>query len=464
MSDILVQEKESTKTENPKLKNNACFRVNSKLYIDFISIINVRIWRNKMNSKRIDYSAYSTQKKRHIMVLLIAVPFLLGCGIDLYVPSLPIIASYFKVDTSLVQLSISVYMLGYAVGQVILGVLSDGMGRKKLLIFSGLIFAAVSFCAAFASNMYILNFCRLLQGIFVGGLGAVMRAVVTDFFKGPDLNRAVASVTASWALGPIIGPTIGGYLQHFFSWQADFYFFGIYGLLVTIYCVLILPETHFDLIPLHPIKIYRTMKEVLLHPIFLLFSIFGALIYTLSVVFNVIGPFLIQEVLHYSVVDYGHIALMLGIGNFAGCFLNRFLINRFDTVKIAFFNLICAIGVVLAMILLGLTMKLNLLIIVIPAWLLFFLSGLILPNVFVKIVKIFPHLAGTASSIYGFLLAGGVFVMSTVSTKLNAFSQMPLAFFYMALLLFCWLIFFMSKKIESKSIVINGELGCNVDG
>src|SRR5208283_4776512 len=99
--------------------------------------------------------------------------------------------------------------------------------------------------------------------------------------------------------------------------------------------------------------------------------------------------------------------LLLGVGNFVGCFLNRFLINRFDPIKIAIFSLACAIGVVFMMIMLGLTIKINLYIIFIPAWLLFFLNGFILPNIFVKIVKIFPNIAGTASSIYGFLLAGG---------------------------------------------------------
>jgi predicted MFS family arabinose efflux permease len=402
----------------------------------------------------------SAQKKWHIMVLVISVAFLLGCGVDLYVPSLPIITRYFGTSSDLVQLSISFYMLGYALGQVILGILSDGVGRKKILIFSGVVFTAVSIFVVFAPNIYVLNFCRLLQGIFIGGLGAVMRAVATDFFVGPALNRAVAWSTTSWALGPIIGPTIGSYLQHFFNWQADFYFFSLYGLFVTIYCLLILPETHFNLIPLHPVKIYRTMKEVFFHPIFLLFSIFGALIYALGVVFNVIGPFLIQEVLHYSVVEYGHIALILGIGTFLGCLLNRFLINRFDSVKIAIIGLIFAIVVVLAMIVFGLIMKINLFIIMIPAWLLFFLSGLILPNIFVKIVKIFPHLAGTTSSIYGFLMAGGVFLMSSASTKLNAFSQMPMAFFYMALLLVCWSMFVMSKKIESKKKIYKLDLNC----
>ena len=75
-------------------------------------------------------------QKKHVFVLLFLIPFLMGTGTDLYVPSLPAITAYFKISAHLTQFTIGLYMLGYAIGQFFLGILSDSLGRKKISIYS----------------------------------------------------------------------------------------------------------------------------------------------------------------------------------------------------------------------------------------------------------------------------------------------------------------------------------------
>ena len=87
----------------------------------------------------------------HINILLFILAFLMGCSVDLYVPSLPAIVHSFHVDNNLVQMTIALYMLGYGLGQIVLGILSDVYGRKRIVIFSTILYAFISFLIAIYS-------------------------------------------------------------------------------------------------------------------------------------------------------------------------------------------------------------------------------------------------------------------------------------------------------------------------
>ena len=240
------------------------------------------------------------QDKKNITILLITIPFLMGIGIDLYVPSLPSIANYFQVTHAYVQFTIAAYMFGYGLGQLFLGVLSDSLGRKKIILYSGFFYTLISYISVYSPTISLLILCRFLQGIGISGLGVVARAIATDCFKNSEINlaKAMATFSLSWAIGPIVGPWIGGYIQHYFNWQANFYAFAFYGLLLCVFMLTSLPETHRELIPFNFSNIKNNFKNILLNPIFLLTLCVASLAYSVLVIFNVIGPFLIQDILH----------------------------------------------------------------------------------------------------------------------------------------------------------------------
>jgi DHA1 family bicyclomycin/chloramphenicol resistance-like MFS transporter len=388
----------------------------------------------------------NASQKRKVIILNIFVPFLMGIGIDLYVPSLPAIKHYFLVPTHLVQLTIGFYLLGYGAGQVFLGVLSDSFGRRKILLISAIFYTMVSLLAALSPNIYILNLCRLLQGLSVAGIGAVCRALPADCFTGIDLAKAMAYISTSWALGPIVGPFIGGYLQHFFNWQANFYFFAIYGLFILIYAFLTLPETNLHLQSFHPVKIYNSIKTIVTHPVFILGATLLSLVFACLVIFNVVAPFLIQTVLKFSVIAYGHMALLLGFGYFLGNFLSRFALSYFKPMQIVLFGLSSALLMSLAMICLGIFIPMNIYIIFIPVLLLLFSCGFVYPSMMAKCVGLFPKIAGTASAVFGTLTALGCFSMSIFATTLKTTSQMPMALSYFTLLLICLILFFIVHR------------------
>ena len=281
----------------------------------------------------------SASQKRHILACIFLIPFLMGTTTDLYVPSLPAIGRYFGAPTYLVQFTVGLYMLGYALGQFSLGVLSDSLGRRKIIVLSCGLFTLISFLAAFSMNIGMLILCRFLQGVSMAGAGSVCRAIIADCFSGMARTKAMTYFTTSWAIGPIIGPFIGGYLQDYFNWQASFYFFGIYGLLTTVYAAICLPETHFHLAALHLGQIAKTVFGVIRHRLFLRYGLIAALLYSMLVIFNIIAPFLIQDTLHYSAIGYGHIALFLGFGYFLGGLVNVGVIHWVSAQKIILFSL-----------------------------------------------------------------------------------------------------------------------------
>ncbi len=390
----------------------------------------------------------SNAQKTRITLLNIMLPFLLGMCVDLYVPSLPAITRYYHVSNDLVQLSISLYLLGYAVGQIFLGVLSDTYGRKKVLLISAISFTIVSFLTPLSPNIYILNLCRLLQGLSVAGFGAICRAIAVDCFSGITLNKAMTYISTSWALGPIVGPFIGGYFQHFINWQADFYFFGLYGIFIFIYVAIAIPETNQNFSPLRPKKTYKAIKTIFFHPFFLLSTAVLSLIYASIVLFNVIGPFLIQSTLKYSALDYGHIALILGLGNFLGNLTNRFLIQHINPMKITLVAILGILLMSLLMLILGFIFKINLYIIIIPVFILFYCSGFTFPNLMGKAIGLFPKMAGSASAVFGSVIVMSVFLVTLFATLLKTNTQMPLAITYCILLSICAILFFILKRFD----------------
>lgn len=387
----------------------------------------------------------------HINSVLLLIFFLMGTCVDLYVPSLPAIVHHFKTTPGPVQLTVSLYMLGYALGQLFLGILSDSLGRKPILLISAAAFSIVSFLTPLSWNVYVLNACRLLQGICIGGLASTARAVASDCYSEIDLTKIMNLMVISWALGPIVGPCIGGYLQHFFDWQADFYFFSIYGFVLFLYLFITTPETNRQPRRLQVREISGNVARIVTSARVLYGTVIVAVAYGSTVIFNIVGPFLIQVVLKYSVISYGHIALGLGLGYFSGNSLNRLLIQRWDPMKVTLVGLMGGVLTALVMLLLSRFLEMSLYLLALPAVSLFFFCGHVFPNVMGRILTLFPEARGTLSAVIGTLMAGCIFLFTSIATLFKTDSQTPLSLLYIGTLTgSLWLFLLFSRKMASK--------------
>ncbi len=388
-----------------------------------------------------------------IIVLLFLTPFLIGTGVDLYVPALPAITDYFGVSAHLVKLTIGIYMLGYGLGQIVLGVLSDSYGRKRIFQYSALFYCAVSLFAALSPNIYFLNLCRFIQGVGIAGLGVLCRAIAMDRFSGVQLTKVMTFISISFALGPILGPLIGSYLQHFFSWHADFWYFAIYGLVILVYAHFLLPETIENRTQFNIGVISRSIKTIVTNQMFVFGTVFVSLVYSSIVIFNVVGPFLLQSVLGYSVVAYGKIALLLGFGYFLGNLLNRVLISYIEPMKLVFIATSIQIFIVCAMLLISLIVNMSAASLLIPVFLLFFVCGLIFPNMMAHCVSLFPQMKGTASAAFGTTLGVSVFFMTMLPSLISVKDQKSLALIYLLVFVVCILLLYLTGiKVSYRKI------------
>src|SRR6202034_2508535 len=157
-------------------------------------------------------------------------------------PSPPTIAANLHASQTLVQLTLSGCLAGLAVGQLVAGPLSDGLGRKKPLLAGVAAFAVLSVACAAAPDIGLLIALRFLQGM-AGAVGVVLSlAMVRDLYRGSELARVLGSLMLVFGLAPVLAPVIGGQVLRFTSWR------GVFGVLAGIGLVLLvaswfLPET-----------------------------------------------------------------------------------------------------------------------------------------------------------------------------------------------------------------------------
>ena len=171
------------------------------------------------------------------LVLLLGVLSAFGpFVVDLYLPSLPQLASFFETSASMTQLTLTTAMIGLAVGQLLLGPLSDKFGRKKPLIISLVIYIISTVLIVFLSNIEMMIVLRVIQGLSSAGSVVISRAVATDLYRGREMTRFFGLLMTINGLAPIISPILGSLLLEYISWKGVFVFLALIGVIVLFFC------------------------------------------------------------------------------------------------------------------------------------------------------------------------------------------------------------------------------------
>jgi DHA1 family bicyclomycin/chloramphenicol resistance-like MFS transporter len=186
-----------------------------------------------------------TTRPKHRLGMLAVLGALSSFGplsMDMYLPSTPTIAANLHASQSLVQLTLSGCLAGLAVGQLIAGPVSDGLGRKRPLLAGLVAFTVLSVACAAAPDIGALIVFRFLQGMAGAGGVVLSLAIVRDLYTGNELARVLGSLMLVFGLAPVLAPVIGGQILRFTSWR------GVFGVLAAIGLVLLvlawfLPET-----------------------------------------------------------------------------------------------------------------------------------------------------------------------------------------------------------------------------
>ncbi|MEU8782481.1 multidrug effflux MFS transporter [Streptomyces sp. NPDC048637] len=184
-----------------------------------------------------------TPKRVRLLLVLAGLSGVSPLATDMYVPALPALARSLATDASGAQLSLTSFLAGIIAGQLVLGPLSDAVGRRPVLIGGSVVFAVFSTVCAVASTVAVLNTARVGQGI-AGAAGIVVsRAVVTDLFDDRELSSVFSRLGAITAMAPVLAPLAGGALLLAVSWRFVFAVLALMGLLLAVGVWRWLPES-----------------------------------------------------------------------------------------------------------------------------------------------------------------------------------------------------------------------------
>jgi DHA1 family bicyclomycin/chloramphenicol resistance-like MFS transporter len=163
--------------------------------------------------------------------------------IDLYLPALPILERELHAPTALVQLTLTATMVGFALGQLFVGPLSDQVGRRRPLLMATAVHILACLGAALAPDLFWLSVARVLQGVGAAAGGVVAMATVRDLFGGYPLVKMLSRLALVSGLAPVIAPVLGSQLLLVVDWRGLFVFLAAFGFLVLVANALFLRET-----------------------------------------------------------------------------------------------------------------------------------------------------------------------------------------------------------------------------
>lgn len=205
-------------------------------------------------------SAMSTR-----IIVLAALASVGSFATSILLPSLSSIAKSLNVSTADVAAAISIYLAVFAVGQLIVGPLSDRYGRWKPVIVGLLIFVAGSIWCEFATDLPMLLIGRVIQGFGACAASVLSRAIARDLLSGEELTRALAFIMVAMSAAPGFSPLIGGLLESAFGWRSAFFAVGIFGAIVALCYWRYVGETHRSdgEVSIQPIAILKGYADLL---------------------------------------------------------------------------------------------------------------------------------------------------------------------------------------------------------
>ncbi|PMC38139.1 MFS transporter [Bacillus sp. UMB0899] len=403
-----------------------------------------------------------TGKERLALAFLLSSLGILGpLNIDMYLPSFPDIAGDLGARASLVQLSLTTCLIGLAIGQVIVGPISDAQGRRKPLMVSLSLFALSSLFCALAPNIIVLVIARFLQGLTASAGVVLSRAVVRDVFSGKELTKFFALLMVINATAPMLAPIAGGaiLLLPFASWHTIFYFLSILGIIIVTIISLKLPET----LPIEkrmPSTVghsVRTMGSLIRDRSFIGYALTVGFIHGGSFAYVSGTPFVYQGIYDVSPQAFSILFGINGLAIISGSFMIGRLGGIFhekSLLRVAVITAVTATTVLLIMTI----MKGPLATLVIPIFIYMTSMGMILTSSFTLAMEKQGHRAGSASALLGLLpLLLGSFVSPLVGIDETTAVPMGATLFLTSLI--GSVAFFTLTKQREKVLDLNTESG-----
>ncbi|MCP5492058.1 MAG: multidrug effflux MFS transporter [Chlamydiales bacterium] len=394
------------------------------------------------------------QKKPNLLTLFLLASFP-TVGAVLFTPALAQLLEEFSITTSLAQGTVSVYLAGYALGQLPYGWLSNRLGRKKTLHIGLAVFAIGALFCATTHTFQLLLIGRAVMALG-GAVGLMMTfAIISDCYPVDEARRVLAYLVLSAAFAPGLANLIGGMLTSFLGWHSCFYFLTGYAVVASI-LVARLPLTHEA--KSGQVSNLHAYLNVLKQGRFILLALLGALTTTVIYIFASTAPLITIYVLDASPYMYGLVSVIPFIGSVVGCILSAKLSQIVPAHRVISWGITICISA--SLVKWGLIQSVGL-----HIWSLF----IPMPFIYLGIPLIYSNsIALALGSIENKPVASAIFCACTVGLAflgvvvmswfgLDSLRQTALAFVILCGLM--WLVFMFSNRLERRSLMRQAESG-----
>lgn len=340
-------------------------------------------------------------QKNTIPLWFLAVLTLSGTlAMHIFVPVLPLVGQDFHADLHEVQLTLSIYILGLAIGQLFYGPLADSFGRRPILIFGMLLYSAASIGALFAANIEMLIGMRFLQAL--GGCTGLLlgRAIVRDTSTGADTTKRLSLMNMMVMFGPGLSPLLGGLLASASGWRSIFIALSILGLINLVLVYIFIKDSALKR-EASAKMVISNYKQLISSPKFLGLTLGGGLATTSMYAFLSVASYIVIQQLGGTLHEVGIYLAMMMVGVWIGTFATSRLVGRWSIDRMI--SIGSSISFVFAIIFLLFCVFnfINVYTVMIPIVCFCIGAGLTSPAALTKALNVNPKIAGSASGIYG---------------------------------------------------------------
>lgn len=389
------------------------------------------------------------------LVVLVGATALGPLAIQIFLPSLPAIQADLQVSGSLAQLVFSLSAGAIAVSMLVYGPVSDRFGRRPTLVAGLILYLIGSLVSTFAPNIAVLIVGRMIQAVGGAAPLTLTRTIIRDLYGRERSASMIAYITMAMVIAPMLAPAIGGYLNDWIGWRANFAFCGLVGVLVTALVITGLPETHHQRVGIPGLAgMFATFGQLLRNPAFCGFALQSAFCLASFFSFAAAAPYVVIVVMERSASAYGLffivISLAFMLGNFvAGRISERVGVERMVVIGSSL-AVLATLSCLLAITLFGWVPWA----LFGPCILLAIGNGFSVPNAMAGAISVEPRAAGAASGLAGFLQMLTAAVFAQLSGMWQNGTPFPMVGFMIAasaLALLSFLVAFRGTGIWSRS-------------
>ncbi|WP_433596251.1 multidrug effflux MFS transporter [Lysinibacillus xylanilyticus] len=371
-----------------------------------------------------------------LMIVLVAFPQI---SETIYSPSLPDISEALNASNRSVQLTLSIYFIGFAIGVFCWGWISDFIGRRPAML-GGLIFYSIgSFMCFYAETITFLLVSRFIQAFGAATGSIITQTILRESVSGSKRHAMFAQISAVIAFTPAVGPLIGGWVDQALGFRAVFFVLVAMSILLFIYAYFRLPETT-DKTTRKRIAIFPVVKRIIFSPRVLVFGLLIGGINGVLFSYYAEAPFIFIDHFNLSPGLYGFLGIIVALASIIGAMISKRLVNKYRPEKVIHLgSLVMTVGALLLLIVSTLPLSNIVLLmgILVSIFITLLGSGIALPNCLSLALVSFQDVIGTAGAIFslGYYLLVSLITSGMSFLHNGSLMIMPLYFFILSMIL-----------------------------